>query len=172
MAHTVSVTQRITTSTTTSTAILLNVGYLKTFPGILKLLQLLICCACVGIIAHYFGYYRDRMEYTRLFVPELFFLLISAACLIATGCIIISSILSLNTAMLLPKTYFEIFYHVTGFLLLLSSAVTLLVYLTQNDRYNRPMNYEAEVAASVLGLINSALFLFAAILAYRKNLSA
>ena len=38
MSHTVTVTR--TTTTTTTSAIILNTGYLKTWPGILKFLQL------------------------------------------------------------------------------------------------------------------------------------
>jgi lysine/ornithine N-monooxygenase len=38
MSHTVTVTR--TTTTTTTSAIILNTGYLKTWPGLLKLAQL------------------------------------------------------------------------------------------------------------------------------------
>lgn len=54
MSHSVTITRTVTTSNTTSTLVL-NTGYIKTLPGLLKLAQLVIKtkkihCALNGIV--------------------------------------------------------------------------------------------------------------------------
>merc|ERR1712071_485039 len=82
MSHNVMVT-RTTTTTTTSSAILLNTGYLKTLPGLLKLLQVVVGAILVGLLANYTGYWRGYN-----FVAMLFLLLIATTCLITTSCLV------------------------------------------------------------------------------------
>jgi len=92
---------RTTTTTTTSSAILLNTGYLKTLPGLLKLLQVVVGAIVVGLLANYTGYWRGYN-----FVAMLFLLLIATTCLITTSCLVISCLLSISTATIIAKTVF------------------------------------------------------------------
>ncbi|XP_069185049.1 uncharacterized protein [Procambarus clarkii] len=134
---------RMVTTTTTS-AFLINVGYLKTFPGILKIFQIILGCVAVGIIGHYI-HWSQRSD---SLVPELFFLLIATACLITTSLLLFSCICSIATASIIPKTLFETMYHIVASLLYFASALYLLIYLT-NKTY-RDSHYVAKTAASVV----------------------
>merc|ERR1711928_292665 len=96
MSHNVMVTR-----TTTTSAILLNTGYLKTLPGLLILLQVVVGAVVVGLLASYSTYWRSYDT-----VPILFLLLIATACLITTGCLLISCLLSISTATIIAKTLF------------------------------------------------------------------
>ncbi|EFX65454.1 hypothetical protein DAPPUDRAFT_333179 [Daphnia pulex] len=108
MSH-VTVTQT-TKNVTTTSAILLNTGYLKTTSGILKILQLILGCVIVRLVAHYFV--RSNPYY---FTAELFLLLIATTCLIRTTCLLISCLLSISTATIIAKTRFELVYNGIAF---------------------------------------------------------
>ncbi|CAG0894974.1 unnamed protein product [Darwinula stevensoni] len=163
MSHTVTVTR---TTTSTTSAIILNTGYVKTIPGLLKFLELIIGAVCVGII----GYYVDRYgrDYAGLAVPELFFLLIATACMIATFCLFLSCLLSVATAAILPKTIFEVVYHFIATGLYLACAITLLVEVSEMRKYSRSEKLDAYLATAILGLINAGLYLCSAFLAVKS----
>jgi len=161
MSHNVMVT-RTTTTTTTSSAILLNTGYLKTLPGLLKLLQVVVGAIVVGLLANYTGYWRGYN-----FVAMLFLLLIATTCLITTSCLVISCLLSISTATIIAKTVFDLVYHGVGFCLYLASSVNLLVEVT---KYNSRGvgSHDAFVAAGALGAVNSVLYCISTVLALRN----
>ncbi|XP_063591404.1 uncharacterized protein LOC134768514 [Penaeus indicus] len=115
---------RMVTTTTTS-AFLINVGYLKTFPGILKIFQIILGCVAIGIIGHYIPWTRTA-EYM---IPELFFLLIATACLITTTLLLMSCLCSIATASIIPKTLF------VSFRLLVSDAHTPTNTHTNTNSY-------------------------------------
>lgn len=163
MSHNVTVTRTTTTVTTTS-AILLNTGYFRTAPGILKLLQLILGCVIVGLIGSYFGYYESR--YPHLFTAELFLLLIASTCLITTACLLASCLLSISTATIIAKTMFELVYHGIAFALYLASSVYLLV---QVSPYQNPRNsmISALIAAGALAAINTGFYFASTFLAFR-----
>ncbi|KAK7080394.1 hypothetical protein SK128_024240 [Halocaridina rubra] len=151
---------RMVTTTTTS-ALLINVGYLKTFPGLLKVFQIILGCVAVGIIGHYIKWTRNS-EYL---IPELFFLLIATACLIATCLLLFSCLCSITTASIIPKTLFETMYHIVASLLYFACSLYLLIHLTENKNYVR--EYVAKIAASALGLVNTALYILSSIYSVR-----
>jgi len=153
---------RTTTTTTTSSAILLNTGYLKTLPGLLKLLQVVVGAIVVGLLANYTGYWRGYN-----FVAMLFLLLIATTCLITTSCLVISCLLSISTATIIAKTVFDLVYHGVGFCLYLASSVNLLVEVT---KYNSRGvgSHDAFVAAGALGAVNSVLYCISTVLALRN----
>ncbi|XP_021968407.1 uncharacterized protein LOC110863415 isoform X4 [Folsomia candida] len=189
MSHTVTVTR--TTTTTTTSAILLNIGYFKTIPGILKLLHIVLGIVCVSLVGHYIAYHKIHQA-TRgpsfshipdhgLFIPELFFLLIATTCLIASTLLLISCLISIATATILPKTVFEIVYHVAAMILLLLSAIIYIVkiegeYTYKSDAYKyksdafkyTPEAYKARLSAGIIGIINSILYGVAVFFAYRN----
>ncbi|XP_046650416.1 uncharacterized protein LOC124341372 isoform X2 [Daphnia pulicaria] len=160
MSHNVTVTRTTTTVTTTS-AILLNTGYLKTTSGILKLLQLILGCVIVGLVGHYFA-----RSSPLFFTAELFLLLIATTCLITTTCLLISCLLSISTATIIAKTMFELVYHGIAFGLYLASSVYMLVQASPYQNYRDP-KISAMIAAGALGAINTGLYFFSALLAFR-----
>lgn len=163
MSHNVTVTRTTTTVTTTS-AILLNTGYLKTAPGILKILQLIIGCVIVGILGHFLsGYYASR---ANLFVAELFLLLISTTCLITTACLLASCLLSISTSTIIAKTMFEVIYHGIGFALYLASSIYMLVQVSPYSN-TRSAEISSLIAAGALGAINTGLYFASTFLAFR-----
>jgi len=154
MSHTVTVTRTTTSSTS---AIIINTGYLKTLPGILKLLEVVISAVCLGILAYY------RVRYYP--VAEDFFLCASTTTLVASFCLLTACLVSLSTGTIISKTIYELVYHFVAFALILASSITLLVQL---NRYSsRYAHYDAYLAASILGLILAALFLISTIFACR-----
>lgn len=96
---------------------------------------------------------------------DLFFLLIAVTFLIGTAILLITALLSFGTAVTLPKTIYEYWYHATAFFLYLSASLALIIEV---GRYGKRMYfYEEKMAASILGLVNAGLYLLAAILSYR-----
>lgn len=161
MSHSVTITR--TTTTTTSTAIILNSGYLKTAAGLLKLAQTILGAVCVGLIGYYINnqsYRVNPIYYTQV----LFFLLIATAFLITTFCLLLSSLLSFVSASMIPKTLFEVVYHVVAFALYLAAGIVLLVEIKDHDRNQY---YNAYMAAAIIGLVNAILYLGSTILAVR-----
>ena len=158
MSHSVTIrTERVTSS---STAVIINSGYLKTWSGLVKLLQLAMGIVCVGIIGHQFtnqGYYNTT--------AELFFLLMTTTFLIGTFILLLSSLASLSTSGIIPKTIYELLYHAIAFGLILAASLTFLVHVSNEKRYSS--NYEVQMAGAVCGLVNAALYLLSTIMAVR-----
>lgn len=161
MSHTVTITR--TTAVSSGTALYINSGYLGSMPGLLKLAQLLMGAACVGIVSYYYDTnYRAVSQ-----KAELFFLLIAVSFLIGTFCLLTSCIISLSSASLISKTVYEVIYHGLAFILYLAAGITFLTEVNQNRRsyYN---SYEPYLAAAVMGLILAGLYLLSTFLANRS----
>ncbi|XP_045599893.1 uncharacterized protein [Procambarus clarkii] len=155
---------RMVTTTTTS-AFLINVGYLKTFPGILKIFQIILGCVAVGIIGHYI-HWSQRSD---SLVPELFFLLIATACLITTSLLLFSCICSIATASIIPKTLFVVLLHGTLSYLLVCSSINLLrEVVSRNEGYKiYEKGYSSKIFSGALGLVNCALYILSSIYSVR-----
>ncbi|XP_031835987.1 uncharacterized protein LOC116428461 [Nomia melanderi] len=155
MSH--SVTIRTQTVSSSSTAFIINSGYMKTWSGAVKLLQLVLGIVCVSIIGHQFTMYQYFVT------ADLFFLLITTAFLIGTGILLISCLTSHSTATIIAKTIYELIYHSIAFGLYLSASLTFLVNVTnRNSRGN-----EVLMAGAICGLVNSALYFLSTIIAVR-----
>ena len=156
MSH--SVTIRTQTVTSSSTAVIINSGYLKTWSGLVKLLQLALGIVCVGIIGHQFTIQNINAA------AELFFLLMTTTFLIGTFILLLSSLASLSTSGIIPKTIYELLYHAIAFGLILAASLTFLVFVSNRKGYS---NYEVQMAGAVCGLVNAALYLLSTIMAVR-----
>ncbi|XP_076633897.1 uncharacterized protein LOC143348028 [Colletes latitarsis] len=154
MSH--SVTIRTQTVTSSSTAVIINSGYLKTWTGFIKLLQLALGIVCVGIVGH------EHSVYT--ISAEIFFLLITTTFLIGTFIIVVSCLASLSTSSIIVKTIYELMYHAIAFGFYLAASLTYLVHVS-NRNYER--NYEVMMGAAICGLVNSALYFLSTIMAVR-----
>jgi len=161
MSHTVKIT---TTTTTNSNAIILNSGYLKTIPGLLKLGELILGIISVGIIGYYYTNGWDG--YTYQITGALFFFLMTTTFMICTFCLLLSCVVSWSTGGLISKTMFELIYHAVAFILLLAASINFLVNF---NKYKFPNNiYNAYMAASIIALINTILYLLSTIFAQRQ----
>ncbi|XP_037028953.1 uncharacterized protein LOC119069153 [Bradysia coprophila] len=158
MSHTVKIT---TTTTSNSNAIILNSGYLKTVPGLLKLGELILGIISVGIVAYYY-----TNGYNVYFKGDLFFFLMATTFMICTFCLLLSCLISWSTGGLISKTMFELIYHAVATILLLASSVNFLVKI--NNHVWKNTVHEAYMAASIIGLINTILYLLSAIFAQRQ----
>ncbi|EDX01962.1 uncharacterized protein LOC6525015 [Drosophila yakuba] len=156
MSHSVTIT-RTTTSTTNTSYIVLNTGYLKSFPGILKLFELIIGAAIVGILAYNF------QDYHRYFYgqQDLFHYLMAVTFMIGTFCLLLACLTSLSTGGIIAKTIYELIYHSVAAILILVSSTVLLLKL-------RDVKHDAYMAAGVLGLVNAVLYFISAFLAHRS----
>ncbi|XP_037028954.1 uncharacterized protein LOC119069154 [Bradysia coprophila] len=157
MSHSVTITRTVTTSNTTSTLVV-NTGYLKTVPGLLKLVQLILGAVCVGLAS---WYYNNRYDYT----PSLFFLLMATTFLVGTFCLLVSCLFSLSTGGIISKTIYELIYHSIGAILLIAASITLLIHVNKN---NNSYYHEKFLIAAIIGLINGILYVVSAILARRS----
>ncbi|KAL0893851.1 hypothetical protein ABMA27_013969 [Loxostege sticticalis] len=162
MSHTVTITR--TTAVSSGTVMYMNSGYLGTTPGLLKLAQLLLGAACVGVVAYYMdhgGYYHVAPK------AELFYLLVAVAFLIGTFCLVTACVVSLSTASIISKTVYEVIYHGLAFILYLAAGLTLIIEVNHyKNSYGR--NYEPYLAASIMGLIMAGLYLLSTFLANRS----
>lgn len=104
MSHSVTIT-RTTTSTTNTSYIVLNTGYMKTIPGILKLLQLLLGIANVGILSYYYS--SSHLYYGG--GSELYFFLMAVTFMIGTFILLLSCLVSLSTGGIISKTIYVSF---------------------------------------------------------------
>ncbi|KAH8238418.1 hypothetical protein KR032_006537 [Drosophila birchii] len=178
MSHSVTIT-RTTTSTTNTSYIVLNTGYLKTFPGILKLFELvrpphyypsinIICnqfgfvqiigAAIVGILAYNYQGYR---HYYSSGQQDLFHYLMATTFMIGTFCLLLACLTSLSTGGIIAKTIYELIYHSVAAILYLASSTCLLIRL-------RDVKHDAYMVAGVLGLVNAVLYFISAFLAHRS----
>ncbi|KOB75108.1 Uncharacterized protein OBRU01_04107, partial [Operophtera brumata] len=139
MSHSVTITR--TTVATSGTSVYVNSGYLGTLPGLLKLAQLLLGAACVGVV----GYYIDHRGYLQQQKAELFFLLTATAFLIGTFCLLTACLVSMSTASIISKTIYEVIYHACAFIFYLCAGLSLIIEV--NHRNYRG-EYEPYFAAS------------------------
>lgn len=167
MSHSITVQRTVTTSSHQGTAFVVNTGLFSSGPGLLKLLQLVCGIVTTGIMGHFLGNYPNSLYYTSM-RSEMFFLLMSVFALITTFCVVLAMFLSIGTASILPRTFFEVVYHFVAFLLLCAASITMLVMLTDQDRRYRDRNYEPKLAAAAIGLINSFLYLCTFVMAIRS----
>ncbi|KAJ8722744.1 hypothetical protein PYW07_003924 [Mythimna separata] len=164
MSHSLTITR--TTVATSGTPVYINSGYMSTTPGLLKLAELLLGAACVGLVA----YYMDHNRYTSYnHKAELFYLLAAVACLVGTFCLVTACIISMSTASIISKTVYEVVYHAVAFILYLCAGITLMIEVnhSKNSYYKDP-NYEPYLAAAIMGLVMAALYLFSTFIANRQ----
>lgn len=152
----------VTTSTTS--AVLINVGYVKTVPGILKILEIILGCVICGLIGHYITSSNYRTP--EQLQSQLPILITAAACLITTTLLFFSCLFSISTGAIIPKTLFETLYHAIASILYFSVSVYFLVYLMDNKRYV-PF-YNPKIAAAAIGLVNTALYVLSCIYSIRS----
>ncbi|XP_067013364.2 uncharacterized protein [Anabrus simplex] len=126
----------------------------------------LLGTACVGMIC----YVADNRSYRYyLDVPERFFMLMSVAFLIGTFCLLLSCILSLSAGTVIAKTVYEVIYHGLAFILYLAASLTLLIEVQKyTSRYSSSTDIKLYQAASIVGLVNTVLYLMSTVFAYRS----
>ncbi|XP_050512047.1 CKLF-like MARVEL transmembrane domain-containing protein 8 [Diabrotica virgifera virgifera] len=161
MSHTVTVTR--TTTTTTTSAIIINTGYLKSWPGLLKFAQLILGIVTVGIVGYYIHRYGRYVN-----TPEIFFLLMAVTFLIGTFLLLTSCLISISTASIISKTIYEVVYHGCAFILVLAASLTFVIEINHWKKSYYTSDYEAYFAAAVIGLVNSVLYLLSTIFALRS----
>ncbi|XP_019866602.1 CKLF-like MARVEL transmembrane domain-containing protein 8 [Aethina tumida] len=161
MSHTVTVTR--TTTTTTTSAIILNTGYLKSWPGLLKLAQLVLGIVVVGLVGYYYRKYGAIPE-----VPETFFLLMAVTFLIGTFLLLLSCIISISTASIISKTIHEVVYHGFAFVLYLAASLAFVIEVNHYKSRSYYNDYEPYMAAAIIGLVISGLYLLSTIFALRS----
>lgn len=149
-------------TTTSTSAIILNTGYCKTLPGLLKIAQVIGGAVVIGILL----YYKDN--YYHFFQgAALFYLCIATTFFIASACLLLSCLCSLSTASIISKTLYEFVYHGIAFLLYLAASVTLLVEVNRHKESFR-YNYQPYFTASVIGIVLTILYFISTVLAYKS----
>lgn len=154
MSHSVTITR--TTTTTSTSAIILNTGYFKTWPGIFKLLQMALGAVVVGLVSYYYSEHHYRFAVS-------FFLFIAVAFLIGTFLILLSCLISIATASVLPKTVYEGTYHGFAFLLYMIASLLFILEVNRYSKSRYSNDYESYLTAAILGFVVTALYLFSSI---------
>nr|XP_034840268.1 LOW QUALITY PROTEIN: uncharacterized protein LOC117996322 [Maniola hyperantus] len=146
MSHSVTITR--TTTVASGSTMFVNTGYLGTFPGLLKLAQLLLGAACVGVVGYYLepGYTRYNGQ-----KPELFYLLVAVSFLIGTFGLLLSCLISLSTATMISERLCEVVYHGIAFVMYLAAGLTLMIEVNSKEYYRS--DFEPYLAAAVMGLV-------------------
>lgn len=163
MAHSMTIRTQQTVTTTGGSTIIVNTGYFKSWNGILKLLQLALGIVCVGLVGSITTTWHP---YCATETEKTFFFVISTTFMIGTFIILLSCLVSFSTATILSKTIYEFIYHFIASLLIFAASLTLLVNVT--NHCNSSKFYELLLAASIIGLINTALYIFSTIFAFRN----
>ncbi|XP_076749245.1 uncharacterized protein LOC143422468 [Xylocopa sonorina] len=156
MSH--SVTIRTQTMTTSSTAVVINTGYLKTWSGIFKVLELALGVVCVTIASIHMP------SYGYIHTPHLFFLLMTTTFLIGTGILLMSCLASFSTSSIIAKTTYEILFHAAAFALYLAASLTFIIHVSDMKGYQQ---YNVLMAAAVCGLVNAVLYFLSTLIALR-----
>lgn len=157
------ITSTTATTTASSSHLGLNIGYLRSKAGLLKLAQLIIGALNVGTVAWHLRRFYSVYASGN---PELFFLLMAVAFLIGTFCLLLSCFVSLSTEGDISGAVYELVYHAIAFLLYLTASIILLVSIGKG-RYYSTLKH-AYMGVSILGIIVSVLYLFSAFLAQRS----
>lgn len=145
--------------TTSSTAVVLNTGYLKSWSGIFKVLEFALGVVCVTIAAIYFG-----SSYRYMYTAHLFFLLMTTTFLIGTAILLMSCLASFSTSSIIAKTTYEIVYHSVAFALYLAASLTFIIHVSDLKGYQE---YNVLMAAAVCGLVNAVLYFLSTLIALR-----
>lgn len=109
MSQSVTITRTVTTSD--SSTILLNTGYLKTLPGLLKILEIILGIGCAVILVpnrkdinRFHEAHDDRIP-----IHDLFPLLMTTTFLIGSIILLLSCVISLSTGGLISRTIYVIY---------------------------------------------------------------
>lgn len=166
-----------------------NGSHVVSADGALHVAQIVLGAVCVGIVGYYGNeYYYDfgaqAAEWIRLVLktkqldvwkPVILFMLTSTACLINTLCLFCACLISFNTASIITKTVYGILYHTVSCCLYLATSVFLIVSVNKEDirNYRDGYYFEPFMAAGIIGVINSVLYLLGVFLScrsYRGNI--
>ncbi|CAL7950782.1 unnamed protein product [Xylocopa violacea] len=142
---------------TTSSTVVINTSYLRTWSGIFKVLELALGVVCVAIAAiHMPTYYVTT--------PHLFFLLMTTTFLIGTAILLMSCLASFSTSSIIAKTTYEILYHSAAFALYLAASLTFIIPVSD---MKGSQQYNVLMAAAVCGLVNAVLYFLSTLIALR-----
>ncbi|GFT58636.1 MARVEL domain-containing protein [Trichonephila clavipes] len=119
---------------------------------------------CLVLIAHFTQFFHPLTGNSLGLLcskSAAYFLLVSYGFFVTSIILLICSVLSYFTASFLPKTAFELTYHVIACVMYLSASLILLCEVVssnaESDDFKEP-GYEGKIAASALGLANSVLY--------------
>ncbi|CAG2112035.1 unnamed protein product [Medioppia subpectinata] len=155
---TVQVRQTTTTTTARASVLVINTGYLSTKLGIIKLLLLIFSLICFVLLL----LDADKSSGYWYLPPEQFLVLVCFANWYTITIMLISALLSLGTACILPKTSFEFIFHFLGFVLFLIGGLWVAIGAFKHE--NRTVNIQV---ACILALICGILHLVHGIFSYR-----
>ncbi|XP_011300928.1 uncharacterized protein [Fopius arisanus] len=159
MSHTVTV--RTATVTTSTSSILINTGFMRSYRGVLKVLELILGIICTGIMGYLF-------DYSIAIRPgHLFLFLMVTTFMIATFILVLSSLFSISSEAMISKTLFEVLYHAIAFGLLLAASINFMM-LISDERRGATRYYNLHVTVASLGLINSVFYLLSTVFGIRS----
>ncbi|XP_018364647.1 PREDICTED: uncharacterized protein LOC108762236 [Trachymyrmex cornetzi] len=141
--------------------ITININYMKSWNGIAKILQVVLGAICVGIIGHELSY-----KYVLLYRASayLFFFVATCTFFINTFILYVSNLISPSAASIISKTIYELLYHFIASILLFAASIAVIIVINQHSIV---VNYDAFLAASILALLNSILYICSTVMGFR-----
>ncbi|XP_064467395.1 uncharacterized protein LOC135378325 isoform X1 [Ornithodoros turicata] len=147
----------------------LNCRYCVTIPGFLKLIQMALSAACVQVMLMY-----CRPSYTYHswgFLgrgEETVFVLVNFSALVMNAILFTACLLSVPTATAVSKTLVDFMGNLTHFFGCIGSSLALLssMLVQQTATSYKEYAFEGKVTVSVLGIVNSLLYLCSGLGAY------
>ncbi|GIY62627.1 MARVEL domain-containing protein [Caerostris darwini] len=143
----------------------LNFSFVRSINGILKSCHVVLgLIAFILILSYSPAKYLDG-TYAGIACTKsaAFFLLVSYSFLVISFLVFFCSLLSYHTASTLPKTAFELTYHVIACFMYIIASLTLMIVLIKDNQ--NPLSqlikdpgYNGKVAASVFGVMNSIVY--------------
>lgn len=145
---TVQVRQTTTTTTARSSVIVINTGYLSSKLGLLKfLITVLSLVTFIMVLMS-----LDTKE-TRFFDSDRYLLMTSFADWITVTLMLISALLSLGSATILPKASFDFIFHFILGLCVLAGGIWVAVDVYGQDPYRNEYIQAACICAMICGLL-------------------
>lgn len=147
----------------------LNYRYCLSLPGILKLIEMMLNVACINLMLQYCNPTYTAVTWGFLGnTDETLFILINFSALMMNALFFISCILSVATAVALSKSVLDVMGNIAHFFICIGSSLVLLSSVVTHQPTTKYKEYifQGKVTVSVLGIVNSLLYLCSVLAAY------
>ncbi|KAL3170011.1 hypothetical protein MRX96_015082 [Rhipicephalus microplus] len=147
----------------------LNYRYCFSLIGVLKLIEMVLNVLCIQMMLEYCNPSYRGVSWGFLgTTDETLFILGNFSALMMNGLLFLSCVLSGATALALSKSLLDVLGNLAHFLICIGSSLVLLSSGVNHQPSSRYKEYifQGKVTVSVLGIVNSLLYLCSVLAAY------
>lgn len=102
MSQSITITRTVTT--TNQSTVILNIRYLRTVPGILKLLEIILGTICLILLLKFHGEFHSLIVFP--IINDIPALLFTTTFLIGSACLLLACVVSFSTGVLIERTVY------------------------------------------------------------------